>query len=156
MSMKKKKGQVAEKIEARLLWPSFCYEVLKATTMLFYMLSGIETNRPRHLQKIPGGNFNLRLAGLPGLCLSPCIIGPSNDDLYGIAGTAARIAFKGWFLEVYGIWEYDYRQKLKNEHRVVGDFSPELDALGDMRLIRNDLLHNRGVATSGSKGKCKA
>ena len=103
-------------MDLRLLWSSFYFEVLQATTMLFYLLSGIETNRPRDSVPIPGSGRFLSLPGLPGLCISPAISGRSDNDLYGRSGAAARIAFKGWLLEVWDIWEYNYRMTLRKTH----------------------------------------
>ena len=143
-------------MDPRFLWPSFCFEVLQATTMLFYLLSGIVTNRPKQPPAAPGTGFVLPLPGLPGLCISPCIGGTSDDDLYGETGAAVRIAFKGWVLEVFdGIWEHNYREKMRNMHAGDGGFQPQLDVLGDLRLIRNDIVHNNSVASKGSTGQCK-
>ena len=145
-----------EQMDPRVLWPSFCFEVLQATTMLFYLLSGIAINRPKHPSAAPGMGFVLPLPGLPGLCISPCIGGTSDDDLYGEAGAAVRIAFKGWVVEVYdGIWEHNYRDIMRNMYAGDGGFQPQLDALGDLRHIRNDIVHNNSVASKGSSGQCK-
>lgn len=138
-------------MDLRLLWSSFYFEVLQATTMLFYLLSGIETNRPRDSVPIPGSGRFLSLPGLPGLCISPAISGRSDNDLYGRSGAAARIAFKGWLLEVWDIWEYNYRMTLRKTH---DNATPQLGALGDLRHIRNDLLHHNAVATAKETGRC--
>jgi len=119
--------------------------------MLFYLLSGIETNRPRDPIPIPGSGRYLTLPGLPELCISSAISGPSDNDLYGKAGAAARIAYKGWLLDVWDIWEYNYRKKIRKAHR---NLTPQLGALGDLRYIRNDLLHHNAVATSKETGRC--
>ena len=133
----------------------FCFELLQATTMLLYALSGIETNRKVH-QIAPGVSCPISLPGLPGLCLSPCLTGPADEDLYGPKGIASRVLYKGWIVEVYGIWENNYRNKIKEAFEGDRLIRPEIKALGDLRYIRNDLLHTEaGVASAERTGKCE-
>ena len=68
------------------------------------------------------------------------------------------MAYKGWIVGLYDIWESNYRNALK---RVLRERSaeerdriirPKTDVLGDIRRIRNDLVHK---ASSGEVGTCK-
>ena len=130
---------------------SLMYEVLQATTMLLFLLSSIATNR-RKQYEAPGVARPVVLSGLPEICLAPCIIQVPDDDLYGPTGAAAQIAYKGWIAQVFGYWENRSRKDLQDS---LGQnaIRPEMEAFGDLRLIRNDLLHT-GTATKKNSGKC--
>ena len=135
-----------------LVLNSLLYGVLQVTTMLLFLLSGISTNR-RKQYLAPGVARPLDLPGLPGICLSPCIIQVPDDVLYGPTGAAAQMAFKGWIAEVFALWENHYRKELKDSLGP-GAIPPEMDAFGDLRRIRNDLLHNNATASAEHCGKC--
>lgn len=130
---------------------SLLYEVCEATTMLLFVLSSIATSRQRQYTQ-PGVAQPLELPGLPELCIFPCIINVPDEDLYGPSGAAAQMAYKGWVAEVFGLWENRLRNELKDLHRK-GAIRPEMQAFGDLRHIRNDLLHN-GTASAGESGRC--
>ena len=119
--------------------------------MLLFLLSSIATSRQRQYAQ-PGVARPLELPGLPELCISPCIINVPDDDLYGPSGAAAQMAYKGWVAEVFGLWENRLRNELKDSHGE-GAIRPEMQAFGDLRHIRNDLLHN-GTASPEESGKC--
>ena len=130
---------------------SLLYEVLQASSMLLFLLSSIATSRRRQYVQ-PGVAHPVNLPGLPNLCISPSIINVPDDDLYGPSGAAAQIAYKGWIAEMYGLWEHRYRLEL--EASLGKDaIPPEMDALGDLREIRNDLLHS-GTASAARCRKC--
>lgn len=69
-------------------------------------------------------------------------------------GEAEQLAFKGWVEQVYNLWESRFRNELKESLRGPDIIRPEGDAIGDFRHIRNDLIHNKGVASKGESGKC--
>lgn len=119
--------------------------------MLLFVLSSIATSRQRQYIQ-PGVSRPLELPGLPGLCVCPCIINVPDDDLYGRRGAAAQMAYKGWVAEVYGLWENRLRNELKDIHGE-GAIRPEMQVFGDLRHIRNDLLHN-GTASPEESGRC--
>lgn len=135
-----------------LVMSSLLCGVLQATTMLLFLLSGISTNR-RKQYVAPGVASPLDLPGLPGICLSPCINQVPDDELYGPTGAAAQMAFTGWIAEVFAIWENPYRKELKDSLGP-GAIPPEMNAFGDLRHIRNDLLHNNATASADHCGKC--
>ena len=142
---------MTNKQPARVL-DALMYEVLKTTTMLLFLLSGISMNR-RKQYEAPGVARPLALPGLPQLCLSPCIVEVPDEELYGSGGEAAQLAFKGWIVDVFALWENRYRKELK-EALGPRAIRPELEAFGDLRRIRNDLLHNNGYASRDHCGKC--
>ena len=119
--------------------------------MLFFLLSSIATSRQRQYVQ-PGAARPLDLPGLPELCIFPCIINVPDEDLYGPRGAAAQMAYKGWVAEVFGLWENRLRNELKDSHGE-GAIRPQMQAFGDLRHIRNDLLHN-GTASAEESGNC--
>ena len=100
----------------------------------------------------PGVAHPIDLPGLPDLCISPSIINVPDDDLYGPCGAAAQMAYKGWIAETYGLWENRWRNELRDALNRA-EVRPEIEAFGDLRRIRNDLLHN-GTASVKACGKC--
>ena len=134
------------------LFRTLTYELLQATTMLLFLLSSIATNRQKQ-SLAPGVARAVMLPGLREIGLSLSIIEVPDDELYGPTGAAAQMAYKGWIAEVFGIWENRYRKDLKDS---LGPnaIRPESEAFGDLREIRNDLLHNNGMASKGHSGKC--
>ena len=132
---------------------SFLYEVLQASSMVLFLVSSIAASRRKQFVQL-GVTHPLELTGLPNLCISPCITNVHDDDLYGHDGVAAQMAYKGWVVALYDqIWETRHRNALKDS---LGEkaIRPEMDALGDLRHIRNDLLHNDGTARARHCGQC--
>ncbi len=119
--------------------------------MLLFVLSRIATYGEKHYVA-PGVARPLMLPGLPELCISPSINQVADDRLFGTEGAAAQMAFKGWIAEVFGLWENRHRNELKD---LLGPnaIRPEMEVFGDLRHIRNDLLHN-GKASADECGKC--
>lgn len=148
--------------DIQMFWPSFQYEVCRSTASLLYVLQGMEAVRDTELlpynqwtpaeQQYAACFPKLTYVGVP-LCLS----GPPFDpnDVLAREGEAEQLAFKGWVEDVYHrIWEGNYRETLREAFSSNGSIQPEMDALGDLRLIRNDLVHEHGVATQANTGKC--
>jgi len=54
---------------------------------------------------------------------------------------------------VYTIWESEYRPKLASALQVPPN-NVEVPILGDLRRIRNDVVHNRGIASADHTAKC--
>jgi hypothetical protein len=58
-----------------------------------------------------------------------------------------------WAVFVYAEWEHYIRPELaKASNRPVEHI--QVDAFGDLRRIRHDIVHNRGVASKGETGRC--
>ena len=133
---------------------SLLFEVLQATAMLLFTLSSIASNRRKQWDEKTGLATAVGLPGLPELlCVEIGIIRVPDEDLYGPRGTAAQMAYTGWIAGVYALWEHRYRTHLKDSF-AEDAISPEMDAFGDLRHVRNDLLHNNGVASADHCGKC--
>ena len=133
---------------------SLHYEVLQATTMLLFLLSGARTARQQ--RQAPGGEAaEVPLPGLPELCFSSFLVKVPDENLYGPTGVASQIAYKGWIAEVYQLWEHRFRDEMKTALSPgAALIRPKTDAFGDLRRIRNDLLHT-GTASAEWTGKCK-
>jgi hypothetical protein len=58
-----------------------------------------------------------------------------------------------WITLVFGRWEDDYRHRFAKD---MGCSHGEVkcDAMGDLRYLRNDVTHNKGVATREWSGRC--
>jgi hypothetical protein len=58
-----------------------------------------------------------------------------------------------WIVFLYELWENSYRPRLAAAHaRDAGD--EKYDLLGDLRRMRNDVVHHQGVATADNTGRC--
>ena len=128
------------------------YDVLQAAVMLLFLLSSAATNR-REYQSAPGVAHPIPLPGL-SLCLLPTIILVPDDDLYGPKGAAAKMAYTGWIAETFALWENRNRNELQASFQADDAIRPEMDAFGDLRYVRNDLLHNNGIASAEQARKC--
>ena len=144
------------------LWRSMSYEVYRATASLMYLLQGMETVRERELPPYNRLSRVLQqdLACYPKLSyvdVPPSLSGAPFDpnDVLKREGEAEQLAFKGWVEQVYHhIWESRYRNELRRAFEGPNAIRPESDPIGDLRLIRDDLIHNGGVANSDKTGKC--
>jgi hypothetical protein len=59
-----------------------------------------------------------------------------------------------WIVFVFSGWEEDYRRRLAGAlARPPNDLRFPL--LGDLRLLRNDVVHHHGIATAGNAGRCE-
>lgn len=130
------------------------YEVNRATSLLAWLLSGIETMRTWY-----GDSSDGTLPPLSYLPTKPWLHGASIHDVLKREGEAEQMAFKGWVEQVYQlVWDSDIRNKFyAHFKRTPNDgtiIRPQMDAFGDFRLIRDDLIHNGEIASDEKTGKC--
>ena len=86
-----------------------------------------------------------------------CLSGPSFDlnEVLKREGEAEQLAFKGWVEQVYNcIWDSQYRNVMRDRLEGSDIIPPEAGPIGDLRLIRNDLVHNGAVASAARTGRC--
>ena len=142
------------------------YEVMETTSALLCLLQGMELLKPAHSREdAPRRSEIERCPSIPDLLHLNATIGveiPSSKStgIINRGGLAEQIAFKGWVEQVYNIiWERQFRGESYKSLQLPSDLEgratldkcrPKMDAVGDLRLIRNDLVHT-GVATA----KCK-
>ncbi|MDE2841782.1 MAG: hypothetical protein OXN21_00215 [Chloroflexota bacterium] len=149
--------------ERTLYWHSFIYEVNRATASLMYLLQGMETVRARELPPYDGFPSNLKYSfpsapKPPGVDVPLLLGGPSFDPhtMLDPQGEAEQLAFKGWVVQVYDqIWEANFRNHFKDGYEGDDLIRPLSQPFGDFGHIRNDLVHNKGVAKATETGKCK-
>ncbi|WP_226367831.1 hypothetical protein [Pseudonocardia sp. ICBG162] len=59
-----------------------------------------------------------------------------------------------WLLMVFHAWEDEYRPRLAVARQMsIAEVSDPV--LGDLRHMRNDIVHHRGVATQKNSGRCE-
>ena len=149
--MSKEQNARRKSREIQSLWGGFYFEAFRASNMLFYTLSAIESHKPEWKPTHPAGIRFIDYPGLPDLCLSFAISETGPDDLYGRTGAASQIAYIGWIVDILGTWEKKYRPKIEKDppgSRI------QFDALGDLTKIRNDVVHNYSIASRGHTGRC--
>lgn len=155
------------------LWSAFQHDVNVATNSLLHMLDGIhathhaegqrlsealgKSDRPATLPEdaVRGlGDISVpttypSLRGFPQLTGEPLITRSAPR------GPMEQTAFKGWLSDVYDRWESHYRTQLKHATSVLpGAIRPRQPVLGDLRHIRNNLLHS-GIARKGEAADCE-
>lgn len=69
-------------------------------------------------------------------------------------GPVEALLGRQWVVSVYALWEEEYRPRLAKAHG--RDPAEEMyPLLGDLRRIRNDVVHHRGIATADNTGHCE-
>ena len=143
------------------LWGAFLFEIDKATVSLMFLLQAMEMLRnsgtlPR--VGFPAKGVTQYFGELPRLSLfgvSPNFTGMDFNRLLERESEAEQLAFKGWIVQVYNAaWESQYRNAIKETFEVDGVIRPKVDVIGDLRRIRNDVVHN-AIASEEETGKCK-
>ena len=145
-----------------LLWHSFLYDVNRATASLLYLLQGMEAVRASELApytRLPPAQktYAACFSKVSYVAVPLTLSGPSFDlnEVLRREGEAEQLAFKGWVEQVYNcIWDSRYRNDLKTMTEGRDAIRPEGDPLGDLRRIRNDLVHKGAVASADGAGKC--
>lgn len=59
-----------------------------------------------------------------------------------------------WIVAFFTFWEHEFRPRLAESHAVQPN-EIVVPLLGDLRLLRNDVVHHRGVATAETTGRCE-
>ena len=132
----------------------FRFDVLMATNSLIYTLYGISLVHRRAVQ-VPVGTFPT--PDYPPLITIPYAITNSPfSERTAPGGPIEQIAYKAWITEVYDhIWESIYRPRFRraiDENRPRG-VPMETDPMGDIKLVRHDLIHSKSYANQCVKCK---
>ena len=69
-------------------------------------------------------------------------------------GPIERRLNQQWIVYVYSGWEHEYRPRLERVHGCEKG-GLKLAAFGDLRLLRNDIVHYHGIASADNSGKCE-
>ena len=127
-----------------------------------YLLEGMELVRHKRIDQSAHGEsdpaeLRNRYPELSYIDVAVSLQGhaPGHSAILERGGSAEQFALKGWVEEVYNIiWDSHYRNEMKKAVKIPGIIRPEMDTLGDLGHIRNDLIHS-GKAHAGETGKCK-
>ena len=135
----------------------FRRDVAVTTQFLFYQLDAIHSlhRRTRELQATAGSG-TVPAPAYPPLRGRLFVAGTPLSEQAAPDGPMEEAAFRSWVVEVYRLWETRHRVAHERAaHPDVPDaIRPEVDPLGDLRRIRNDMLH-KGVATKANAANCK-
>jgi hypothetical protein len=71
-----------------------------------------------------------------------------------VGGLTDQLIGQQWILLVFSAWEYEFRSRLATAH---GCTASELkySLFGDLKNLRHDVIHNRGIASQENTGKCE-
>ncbi len=148
--------------ELNKLWKSFYLDVTKLTYKLFTLLHGTELvyagEFPRYssLSTVERQWSVRSFSGPSYLDLYPRIFGPDILDLMRRGGEVEQLVYRGWIVELYRLWEDRYRRKMQEIfNRYDDSIPPRLTVMGDLRHIRNDIVHGGEKATAENIGKCE-
>ena len=153
------------------LWRAFQHDVDVATNSLLCLLDAIHSihkvERQRVVRTLQASDGTIKtfedavrasgepIPAYPQLRASPCLVGEPLLARTAPGGPMEQNAFKGWIAEVYDRWESVYRNQLKHEAREVPRaIRPRQQVLGDLRHIRNNLVH-KGIAKRGGAADCE-
>ena len=146
------------------LHSEFFYDVMEATQSLFILLYSMGEVHgsllPQHSRLTPEARRHQRTVLVPAyLDTHPHVVGLDESDITGRGGQAEQLAYRGWLVQTFGLWEDYYRDKFKAALEAVtgaGDvILPESDVMGEMGYIRNDIVHHRSIATRENMGRCR-
>ena len=154
------------------LWRAFQHDIHVATNSLIYVLDAVhsihEGLRQRAIETMnaSGGAIEtiedalgdvypnpayLRLRVFPSLVSEPLFARSAPG------GPMEQVVFKGWTAHIFDLWDSVYRTQLKHEtaaRGLPGAIRPRQQVLGDLRHIRNNLLHS-GIARKGEAASCE-
>lgn len=148
----------ADKLKEEL--KMFGYDIARTTLHLFAVLRGLELvrNEQRSLYAQLGSAAH---QGSPRFPLKPSaldaeflVLGHDPLDELHPDGAIEQFAYQAWVVKIVSRWEHERRPQSRAALGP-GVSSPEMDVMGDLRHIRNDLVHAHGRATKDHCGKCK-
>ena len=160
-------------VEWSCLWKEFQHDVNVETESMLRILEGIharhlmERLRLSHVKDASGdtirtGDDAVRILGndapllfYPKLRGFPVLTGESIFKRTAPDGPLEQTVFIQWIVKIYYLWESHYRTRLKHAIRQLpGANRPRHPVLGDLRRIRNNVVHG-GVARSDGAARCK-
>jgi hypothetical protein len=59
-----------------------------------------------------------------------------------------------WIVSLYALWEDEYRRRLAKAHGRSKE-EEKYPLLGDLRYLRNDVVHHHGIASAENTGRCE-
>ncbi len=132
-------------------------DVAICTRSLLHQLDAIHAlHRRAHEAESASGGSAEPLPVYPPLRGRPVVIGVPLSEQAAPGGPMEAAAYRSWVVEVYRIWETRHRVAFERASQpdVPEPIQPKVDPLGDLRRVRNNLLHG-GVATTDGAANCK-
>ena len=156
------------------LWQAFQHDVNVATNSLLYMLEDVhlshlaERRRLKQAKDASGSHVATLEDALhaqgdtyasptyPTLRALPALAGEPLFRRSAPDGPMEQTLMKAWLIGVYGLWESPCRNQLEHEIKdVPGSIRPRQQVLGELGYIRNDLVHNNGIAKRRGAARCE-
>jgi hypothetical protein len=94
---------------------------------------------------VPGGGW---IAPVHGAAGARALVADMAEG-----GTTHRRLTQQWIVTVYTGWDAEFRKRIANAH-AVDENAIRADFFGDLRHLRHDIVHHRGVATREHSTKC--
>jgi hypothetical protein len=108
----------------------------------------VTPSNPNPLVSIGSGNPNI-----PGTTIVAQLRRTEVIEKARLGGSVEYILGQQWIVFVYAAWEGEYRVRLAEVHKCnVNDL--QYPIIGDIRLLRHDVAHHRGIASADHSGKC--
>lgn len=145
-------GIPSDNFEQRLgnVYKDFYYGVAKATFSLVQVLAGLE----RLLDSKTSRNVLIRPSYLDVFLNDHAL--ESEPDQLCRGGDVEQFAYRAWMVEVIALAE-KFRAETRKLFREEDSDSilPETSVLGDLNKMRNDIVHNKRIASREKTGKCE-
>jgi len=78
------------------------------------------------------------------------------DEKLGRDGAFAVQLSNSWIISLVAAWEYRFRQEIAALLKLPTRNDLTSDEMGDLTLMRNDIVHHHGVATTNNCGRCRS
>jgi hypothetical protein len=78
------------------------------------------------------------------------------DEKLGWNGAFSTQLSNMWVVNIVAAWEYYFRPAIANLLRRASADDLKCDEMGDLNLIRNDIVHHQGVAQADKSGRCRS
>ena len=125
-------------------WLEFAYETNLKTRFLFHAINGLAAHH-HQLSSLGMDRSGVDIFPVTGLCCRPSMSMESFVQHTARGGAIEQWLLKAWIVEIYQLWEDRYRKDFCDLAGIrdtnPGVIRPQMDPLGDLRLIRNDLVH---------------
>ena len=78
------------------------------------------------------------------------------DEKLGRDGAFAVQLSNSWIITLVAAWEYRFRQEIAVLLKLPTSNDLTSNEMGDLTLMRNDIVHHHGVATKQNCGRCRS
>ena len=109
----------------------------------------VHPTNPDPMLYVSDGNPNLPSTKIQGGWRKSVFLEKAHRD-----GEFETMLSQQWIVLVFSLWETEYRTRLASAHHCDRNLL-QYSILGDLRQLRHDILHNRGLASKEHTGKCE-